>query len=358
MNIDNLNEIKKLDDGSVAKSIELLSEQIKEVLEESKTIKIPKEYGTVKQVVISGMGGSNLGAGIVKAVFAGELKVPVSILAGYQVPGNIDKDTLFIMSSYSGTTEETVSTFQEVKKRKAKIMVITAGGDLQKLMDKHKLPGLILKPSYNPSGQPRLGLGYSIFGMSMLLAKTGLLKLEQKTIRKVIEDLEFNNRKFVPETRSSINPAKKIAKKIYGKSPVIVGAEFLTGNLRILRNQFCETSKSFASYLIIPDMNHFAMEGLSHPKSNKDNFIFLFFDSKLYHPRIQVRSKLTKQIVKKNKIEVIDIELASETKLEQAFEMLQFATWITYYLGLLNEAHPVEVPFVDWFKKELKKHGN
>jgi len=358
MNIDNLSEIKKLDSGAVAKSIELLADQIREVLDEAHLIKIPREYSTVKQVVISGMGGSNLGAGIVKAVFAGEIKVPISILAGYQVPANVDKDTLFIMSSYSGTTEETIATFAEAKKRKAKMLIITSGGDLEKMMMKYDIPGLIFKPSYNPSNQPRLGLGYSIFGMSILLAKAGLFKIEPKTIRDLIANLELHDRKYRPEVRTVNNLAKKIAKKIQGKSPILVGSEFTTGNLRVMRNQFCETSKNFASYLVIPDMNHYAMEGLSHPKTNKDHFIFVFFNSKLYHSRVQARNELTKQVVKKNKIEVLSVELTSKTKLEQSFEMLQLGTWITYYLGLLNEAHPVSVPFVDWFKNELHKIDN
>ena len=81
-----------------------------------------------------------------------------------------------------------------------------------------------------------------------------------------------------------------------------MGAEFLVGNLKILRNQFNETSKNFASFLELPDMNHFALEGLARPVSNKDNLTFFFIDSSLYHPRIIKRSTLTKQIVQKNKI--------------------------------------------------------
>ena len=147
--------------------------------------------------------------------------------------------------------------------------------------------------------------------------------------------------------------SKRAALKLYGKISVIVGAEFLVGNLKILRNQFNETSKNFAAYLELPDMNHFALESLANPKKNSNNLIFLFMDSDLYHPRVIKRSALTKQIVKKNNLEYIEHKLSGASKLEQAFEMLQFGSWVTYYLAMLNNVNPVEIPWVDWFKKEL-----
>ena len=138
-----------------------------------------------------------------------------------------------------------------------------------------------------------------------------------------------------------------------GKIPVIVAAEFLVGNLNILRNQFNETGKNFASFLELPDLNHYALEGLANPKSNKNNLMFLFFDSLLYHPRVARRADLTKQIARKNKIKVLEHRLYGATKLEQALEMMQFGCWLTYYLAMLNNVNPVKIPWVDWFKKEL-----
>lgn len=356
MNLDKIQEIKKLDTAFVSESIEALPRQIKQVLKEADRIKIPAAYKKINKVVVSGMGGSNLGARIIEAVFIDQIKVPVVIVADYSVPAMVDKNTLYILSSYSGNTEETLSTYFEVKKRKAKIIAITAHHEknsLQKLMAKDKIPGYVFKHDHNPSDQPRLGLGYSIFGMISLMSKAGIFKLSKKEVEQVIAKLEKWNKTLNTDSKLIKNTAKKIASKLKGKEPVLVGAEFLHGNLHALRNQFSETSKNFASFLILPDLNHFAMEGLAHPISNKKDFVFLFFDSALYHPRIQKRAHLTKQVVKKNKIQVLDYQLKGLTKLEQSFEVLQLGTWITYYLGLLNEIKPGQVPFVDWFKAQL-----
>lgn len=355
MNLDKIKEIKKLDQDQVAESISLLGEQIKQVFLEAKKLNFPVHYKNVTKIYINGMGGSNLGAWILKRLFSDQLKQPVEILDGYHVPKAVDAKSLFLFSSYSGTTEEVLSTYNEVKKRKAKMVVLTSGGPLSQRAKKDKIPALIFDPKFNPSTQPRIGLGYSIFGMIYLFAKIGLIKISQKEIKEVLHLLENNDEKIKLEVKQQKNNAKKLAHKIHGKVAVLVGAEFLMGNIHVFRNQICETCKSFSTFLEVPDLNHFAMEGLQYPNSNKKNLVFFFVESELYSKRVQERIDLSKKIVRKNKIEVLDIKLKERTKLLQSFELLQLATWISYYGGILDNVNPAIVPYVDWFKKELAK---
>jgi glucose/mannose-6-phosphate isomerase len=135
----------------------------------------------------------------------------------------------------------------------------------------------------------------------------------------------------------------------------LAGGDFLEGNLHALRNQFCECSKNLVSYLVLPDMNHYALESLANPLNNKDNVAFLFFKSSLCRPAIQKRLVLTQQVVEKNGLKVLEYELKSKTKLGQAAEMLQVGSWITFYLAFVNGVDPVKIPWVDWFKEQLAK---
>jgi glucose/mannose-6-phosphate isomerase len=358
MILDDLSQIKKLDKKASYKSIETLADQVRQVLTEAHLIKVPAEYtvkNNINQVVVNGMGASNLGAGIVKAVWSDEIKLPLSIIPGYEVPASVDKKTLYIISSYSGGTEEPLSVYRELKKRGAKVMAITSKGKgkLEKLMIKENIPGYIYNPRFNPSGVPRLGLGYNIFGLAVMLAKAGLFKIKVEEIKKMIASLEIWDRELRPTEKIRNNPAKLIALDFYNKIPIVVAAEFLAGNLRALRNQICESGKNFAGYLAVPELNHYAMEGLACPEANKKNLMFLFIDSDLYHPRNQKRMALTKRIAKKNGIKFSEHKLLSRAKLGQAFEFLQFGTWASYYLGILNKKDPSTNPFVDWFKEKL-----
>ena len=353
--LDNQKAYGKLDSGRVAESIESLAAQMKQVVDEADFIKVPAEYRQANQVVVNGMGGSNIGIGLIKSALGGKIKAPITITAGYFVPAMVNNQTLYIISSYSGNTEESLSVYDEVKKRGAKIMAIGEAGDnqLARLMSKDHIPGYSFKPENNPSGQPRLGLGYSVIGVAMLLYKSGLLEIDKNELSGIISKLDLFNENLKVKRIFKANLAKRFALKLHKKIPVLVGAEFLTGNLGLLRNQFNETSKNFAAYFELPDMNHFALEGLSHPQKNKDNLIFFFFDSDLYHPRVVRRAELTKRIVKKNKIKFLEHRLTGGSKFEQAMEMLQLGAWVTYYLAMLNNVNPVKIKWVDWFKKEL-----
>ncbi len=346
-----------MDPGLVAESIGLLPEQIRQVREDAPLVRIPEGHTQVRKIVLNGMGGSNLGGRIIKACLADKLKAPLDIVPGYEVPGYVDRKTLYIISSYSGNTEEPLSVYEKVKKSGAKIMGITSSHEknkLEKLMIKDNIPGFIFKPLHNPSEQPRIGLGYSIFGLLILLEKAGLLNLDEKEAESIIKKLRDDNFIFRPESESQKNPAKKIAQELKGKIPILVGAEFLEGNLHTLRNQFCENSKNFADYLSLPELNHYLLESLSHPVANKKNLVFLFLDSDKYHPRVQKRSELTKQVAKKNGIKVLDYKTEKGSRLNQCARVLQFGSWLSFYLGILNNVNPSQIPWVDWFKKELK----
>ncbi|MFH0891761.1 MAG: SIS domain-containing protein [Candidatus Falkowbacteria bacterium] len=357
MNLDDIKIFKKLDTGRVSEAMEALPDQMRQVLDEARLIKVPAEYSKATQVVLNGMGGSNIGAHILRSAFADKIKVPITITPGYSVPAHVNENTLYILSSYSGTTEEPLTVYHEVKKRRAKIMAISSDdpkSKLVKLMMKDDIPGYIFKPQFNPSLQPRLGLGYSIFGIASMIAKAGLFKINVREIEDIIASLEIWTRRLRPEAPTRVNAAKQIAQKIFGRVPVLVAAEHLTGNTHAMRNQINECSKSFASFLELPDLNHYTMEGLVNPASNRKNLAFLFFDSAFYHPRTQRRSGLTKQVVKKNKVAVISYEMKGDKKLLQNFELLQLGAWVSYYLGIAYKVNPATIPYVDWFKKMLK----
>lgn len=350
-----LNQAAILDETLADETIEEMPLQFLQVLADTKKIKLPPDYKNIDKVVINGMGGSNLGGHIVKALFADKLKHPILIEPGYEVPGYVDKRTLFILSSFSGNTEETLSVYKEVKKRGAKILGITAkgGGALEKLMKKNNIPGYIFEPKFDQTAQPRLGLGYSIFGLSALMSRAGVFDFDYQEEKIIAEKLEKWSRGLRPQVKTDKNLAKKMALEIYGRIPVLVAAEHLSGNMQTLRNQINETSKSFSSFLILPDLNHHALEGLKHPGHIQDNLVFVFFNSKHYHPRIQKRSRLTKEIVKKHKIKVIEYKFSEDSRVLEGLKLLQLGTWISFYMSILYKENPLTIPWVDWFKKKL-----
>src|SRR5258708_3617224 len=106
------------DQGNILSSIEHLPEQIRQAWDEIKNLEIPKEYANATNIIVSGMGGSALGARMIKHMHFKSMRVPFNTVNGYFLPNYVDKNSLVILSSYSGNTEETISCcYDAIKKR-------------------------------------------------------------------------------------------------------------------------------------------------------------------------------------------------------------------------------------------------
>lgn len=355
MNIlDDQKQIQKLQRLPVLESVRQLSNQCQQAYLEASQVKLPKSYKKIKNVVINGMGASGLGGHILKSLYKDKITVPVEVINSYTLPAYVNNQTLYLASSYSGTTEEVVTSLKEAKKKKAKIMGLTTGGSLATFLKKNKLPGFVFKPKFNPSGQPRMGVGYSVVGQLTLLNKIGLLKFPKSDLQNIVQVLEQNKQLFDFETGVKKNPAKQLALALKDKISIIVAAEHLAGNAHTLANQINESSKNFSCYFLIPELNHHLLEGLVKPPANK-NLTFIFLESSLYLPKNQKRIKITKQVLKKNKIRHVSFQVSPSSRLKQAFGTLLFGSYLSLYLSLLNGVNPVTIPFVDYFKRELIK---
>lgn len=352
MNIlSNLSQIQKLDSKNMLGSIEFLGEQIEEVSKLIKNIKVSKNYKKIANVVVCGMGGSTLGAHLIKSLYKNDLKVSLNIVNGYKLPGFVGKNTLVILSSYSGNTEEVLSCALEAKKKKCKISIIASGGKLAEIAKKEKYPSLIFTTKNNPCGSPRMGLGYSIVGQIYLFAKLGILKIDLKELKKLPEVIKNYNKNFGVKTNNNL---KKIALLTKNKSVWFVGAEHFGGNAHIAGNQMNENAKRFGGYFLLPELNHHLLEGMINPKSNKDNLLFVFLESDLYSDKLKQRFVLTKEILKMHKINFAVIKAQEKNALTQTMEILLATSYLSFYSAMVENIDPTAIPFVELLKKKLK----
>ena len=225
------------------------------------------------------------------------------------------------------------------------MVVLTKGGALAEFATKHGVPSYIFNGKLNPAGIPRLGIGYSILGLLGLLSKIKVLAIEETEIKNAITRLKEKE----IEIKSQ---ALKDYVLFVDKIPVIFAAEHLSGNAQIMRNQFNETSKTFSSYYLIPDLNHHLMEGLQFPKTNLQ---FILLDSPVYEKKIRTRVMLTIDVVKKNNHAIHVFQTNGSTFYDDFLETMLYSSYLTLYLALNYDQNPAVNPWVDYFKEELAK---
>lgn len=352
--LDSRSDIKKLDNSNVLGSVEQLPDQIEHTWSSLHSMKVPTEYANVSRIVVSGMGGSALGAHVIKTLYKDSLQQPLEVVNHYQLPAYVDKDTLVVLSSYSGTTEETLASAEDAKKQGAKIAVIAAGGALLDFATKNNYPHFHIDPKFNPSNQPRMAIGYSVFGQLSLFHAMGLIKIEDTEVKELIALLRKNNSYLAPESVDQ-NTAKYLAYAAVDKMVVLIGAEHLEGAVHVFNNQLNENAKNFTDHITIPELNHHYMESLSFPKHFKDIVLFIMMNSSLYHPRVQARFPLTKDVIEQNGFEVQLVQAVWKTKLAQVWELIQLGAYTNFYLSMLNGMNPAPIPWVDYFKEKLGK---
>ena len=280
-------------------------------------------------------------------------------MGNYFLPKFVDKNTLVILSSYSGNTEEIVSSAKEVLAKTKKVLVLSQNGKLTQFAKDNNLPGYYgFIPKHNPCNQPRMSIGYQVLGIILLLKKCGLLKVSSASIDKLIDKVKKIKEKYDFSRPTRQNLAKKTSLSLKNKIPVLVASEHLMGALHVVRNQINENAKQLAFYFEIPELNHHLLEGLKYPLTNQKNLCFILFQSSLYHQRNQIRIKITQKVLTGYQIEFKTIKLEEKNKLEQAFELIQLGCFLSFYLAMLNNLDPTPIPWVDYFKKELKKLPN
>ncbi|KKU13692.1 MAG: Bifunctional phosphoglucose/phosphomannose isomerase [Parcubacteria group bacterium GW2011_GWC2_45_7] len=366
--LDNSANFKKYDPHHVLESVLALPKQCTQAWSEASRIKLPPEYSNPTNIVVAAMGGSGLGAHLIKSVFSAKggsaaggepsLRIPLEIINHYQLPAYVGKNTLVIIISYSGSTEEPLAAAKEAKKRQAKIAGVTAGGELKTWLKQNNLPAYIFNPLHNPSGQPRLGTSYLLMGtLGLLINLPGIFTTPSKKLATLIQDAiratEEAVKKYGPAIPASKNPAKQLATKLHERGALIFASEHLLGNAHILANQIHESAKQFAAWFAIPEMNHHLMEGLTFPKLNHRYLTAIFLESSLYHPRVATRYPITKDVLQKQKVPAFSFALQSQEHFNQAIETLTFGGFLSFYLTMLNHIDPSKIPWVDYFKKRL-----
>lgn len=354
-NLDDIAEIKKLDSSRCLASIAYLPQQCQAAWEEVKDVNFPEEYQKFSSIIFCGMGGSAYGGRIIKSLYPEKIGVPVDLVSDYHLPAYVDKNSLLIAASYSGNTEETLSAAQEALKVGAKIIGISSGGKLVSLLKNSGKPVYTFSTAFNPSQQPRLGQGYMQMGMLAILNKLGTISIDDGEIRQFIADLVDAQGLLRVEVPAEINPAKQQASLSAEKIVNIIGAEFLAGAVHAIRNPLHETGKHFANYFILPEANHHLMEGLAYPAYNKLKLIFWLIDSPLYSAELKKRLMLTKEVIEKNNILTSTVNLTFSSKLGQIFELIQFGSFVSFYLAMIHHVDPNEIPWVDYFKEKLTR---
>lgn len=305
-----------------------------------------KVSGTFKNVVVSGMGGSSLPVDALRTYLnslysrGGEIKeFELMQNRTYSLPRQSYIDCLNIFSSYSGTTEETLSSLREAIENNLPSIGIAAGGKLIEICQKNNIPCVIL-----PDGiQPRYAIGYFFAAMYKILANAGLVPDKTGDFSKLSEELKQENPRLEKE-------GLEIAQQLTGRTPIIYASDKFKALAMIWKIKINENAKTPAFYNSFPELTHNEMVGFTLPQGKFHVVTLLDRDD---HPQNIKRLKITADLMKGKGIDTTIIEMENSNVLNTIFATLLLGDWASYHLALKYEQDPTPVKMVEDLKKLL-----
>jgi glucose/mannose-6-phosphate isomerase len=351
--LDDINEIKKIDPSGMYDLIYQFPQEFENALNIAEAAKLPDwKVDQIKNILVAGLGGSAIGGDLVRSYLAEKLNIPFFICRNYTLPDFVNKSTLVFIASYSGNTEETLSAYEDAKKRDAKILAISSDGKVEEkaLQDKFACVNI-------PKGlPPRAALGYSFVPILAILEKLGFVHGEKEQIKKTKEFLSSNRSKYRMELGIEENGAKKIALELHQKLPIIyAGNDHFDAVSTRWKGQMCENAKMLAFNNVFPEFNHNELVGWKNITGYKEHLVVVILKDKDDHPRIKRRMEIVKGIIGKEGVKVIEVESSGETLLSRIFSLIQWGDFVSFYLAILNKEDPTPVKVIDLLKNELAK---
>lgn len=344
--LDDINVRKQRDPSG---ALELVSKQYEQVLLDAKVWNDEHDNREIKQLVVTGMGGSALAALILKSVLQRELTIPFDIIRGYDLPEYVNRSTLVVASSYSGNTEETLSALEQAEKAGAQIAILASGGKLIDLATNYNIAHITL-----PAGaQPRMATFYSLKGLVALLANFGIVK---SSLLEEIEQLSGwlgrESQAWLGDSPLEDNYAKQLAHEMVGSMPVFYGSPITAPLAYKWKISWNETAKNVAWWNEYPEFNHNEFMGWTEYPIEKP-FVVFDIQSSFDHPRVTRRFELSDKLLSGKRPHARTIQLQGETVLAQLLWGAMLADFASIYAGILNNVDPTPVALIEKFKKEL-----
>jgi glucose/mannose-6-phosphate isomerase len=305
----------------------------------------------LRNIVVLGMGGSGIAGDVVAAAFNDEVPVPLTVLKQYRAPAYVGPDTLAFAVSYSGDTDETVSMANAAAQRGAKVVAISKGGELARVVSEN---GGLHVPC--PDGYlPRAAIGALVAPLAVLLFRTGLAPGAHALLVRAQEQLAHRRNACQPSVEGPANPARELARKIGRTIPIIYGGGAL-GAVAAYRWK-CdvnENAKAPAFWHAHPELGHNEICAWGqHGDVTRQLFTIVELRHGFEHAQLARRFDATREIIEEAVHQVLSVEAEGEGRLAHLLDLMYLGDWVSCYLALDNDVDPGPIDAIFELKRRL-----
>jgi glucose/mannose-6-phosphate isomerase len=296
-------------------------------------------------LIVAGMGGSSVGGRLAAGALGPRLRRPLALAMGYDIPAWIGGETLVLCSSYSGSTEETVATYDAAKEAGAPRIVATTGGALA---ERARADGVPVVPL--PGGfQPRAAVGYLLVTALEAAALCGAVPSLREEVEAAAALAVELAREWGPDGAED-GEAKRLARTLHGTFPVITGSGLTASIAYRWKCQINENAEipAFASKL--PEHDHNEIVGWAGAQRRLSA---VFLEDPHAEERVTRRVDVTADIAAEGAAVVERVSARGESRLERLVSLVLLGDLVSLYMAVLRGVDPVSVRAIDVLKERL-----
>lgn len=291
-------------------------------------------------VVICGLGGSGIAGDFIQNILNEVIDLPIIVVKDYVLPKYVNKDSLLILNSYSGNTEELLDCYCSAIKRGLKPICISSGGKLKELALENNFEYIEL-PQNMP---PRSTFGFGTFCFLSILFAKNLISFP---VEKLFEVGDFLEQNFDEINTAAIDVAKELKNKI-----IIAFSDNNISSIPLrFKQQINENSKALCWYNVYSEMNHNELVGW---KNKQTNFAIVHFYTDFDNERNRHRIAFSKNVISETQAHIIDIHAKGDDFITQCYYLIMFGDLISYHLGVLYNEDTIEVNILTMLKKHME----
>ncbi len=303
---------------------------------------------SVENVVVLGMGGSGIVGDVLVATAGPFMAVPVVTVKSHTLPAFVGEGSLVFVVSFSGDTEETIEAATEAAVQGAKLVMVTAGGELAKLGAAWGSP-LLAVPDTIP--QPRAAVGAMAVPPLVVLEEIGLFPGATQWIQVAIEQLKRRRDQLGAEGSAAAEVARRI-----GRTIPLMHASGALGAAAAERwkTQVNENAKAPAFYGVQPELGHNEVQGWGqHGDVTRQVLTLVTLRHDAEHPQVMRRFEFVTELMREVVAGVVEVRAEGEGEMAQLFDLMLFGDFVSLHMAANEGIDPGPVPALAALKQHL-----
>ena len=336
----NLEDLEKIDSKKIFKVYDKWPDIAKESYEQEF---LKPEFKDIDHIVFAGMGGS----GTIGDVFSSVLSkndIHTSVVKGYLLPKTVDENTLVVVTSVSGNTQESLTILQNSKNNKAKFIALSSGGMIKQYAMKNGVNYQEIKMEHSP----RASFSKYIFATLKILEL--VIPVKKSDISDAISKMEIMQKNISSNNLNEENVALNLAKWMTGIPALYYPGGLESAAIRF-KNSLQENSKL---HVITEEVMEACHNGIVswERKSNIQPILIQGGDD---YFKTKERWELLKEFFNSKQIDYKEIFSVNGNIISKITNLIYLLDYASIYHSVISGIDPSPVSAIDFIKERLSK---